>query len=66
MSLRFFRRVKIGKHATLNFSKSGVSVTVGRRRGGPHITTGPKGTTTSFGIPGTGISWREHTKRKGT
>ena len=57
MGLRFRRSVTLFKGVKLNFSKSGVSVTTGVK--GFHKTynfnTGK--TTTSVGIPGTGISY---------
>jgi hypothetical protein len=43
----------------LNLSKSGASVSLGGR--GFHYTVGPKGTRTSVGLPGTGLSWTEYT-----
>jgi hypothetical protein len=60
--LRFFRRLKVLPGVTLNFSKSGVSVSAGIK--GAHVTVGPKGITKSVGLPGTGLGARETTKWK--
>lgn len=53
MGLRFFRRVHLGKGLTLNFSKSGPSVSVGMR--GAHMTFGSRGVRRTVGVPGTGL-----------
>jgi hypothetical protein len=64
MGWRFRRRVKILPGITLNFSKSGVSTSVGWR--GYHKTFSRKGIRTTAGIPGTGISYTEYSpKREG-
>jgi hypothetical protein len=64
MGWRFRRRVKILPGITLNFSKSGVSTSVGWR--GYHKTFSKKGVRTTAGIPGTGISYTEYSpKREG-
>jgi hypothetical protein len=58
MGLRFYRRVKIFPGVTLNFSKSGMSVSIGFR--GFHYTFGGKrGSRVTAGIPGTGVSYTE-------
>jgi hypothetical protein len=58
MGFRFSRRIKIIPGITLNVSKSGVSTSVGVK--GAHVTLGgPRGTRTTVGIPGTGISYTE-------
>lgn len=56
MALRFRKTVKLGPGIKLNFSKSGVSTTVGPR--GLTTTIGKSGVYRNVGIPGTGISYR--------
>ena len=53
MGLRFYRRVRILPGLSINFSKSGPSLSVGVR--GAHVTVGRRGVTKTVGIPGTGI-----------
>ena len=61
MGLRFQRRVKILPGIRLNFSRSGVGLSVGGR--GAHIGITARGQHyASIGIPGTGLSWREYHK----
>lgn len=56
MSMRFYRRVRLGKGAFLNIGKTGVSLSMGVR--GAHITFGGAGgTRATVGIPGTGLFW---------
>lgn len=57
MGLRFRKRVKIAPGITLNFSKSGISTTVGVR--GASVNFGKNGTYINTGIPGTGLYMRE-------
>ena len=59
MGVRFQRRVKLGKAAHLNFSKSGVRLSLGVP--GACVSIGPKGTLLSLGVPGTGLSYRKTT-----
>lgn len=54
--------MKIFPGVRLNFSRSGVSTSVGVR--GAHVTFGKNGTRTTVGIPGTGVSYTE--TRKGS
>lgn len=54
MGFRFQKRVKILPGVTLNFSKSGVSTSVGTK--GARVTLGHGKTRTTVGIPGTGMS----------
>jgi uncharacterized protein DUF4236 len=61
VGLRFFRRVRLGKGLTLNFSKSGPSVSVGVR--GAHMTFGPRGVRRTVGVPGTGLFYTSHSGR---
>lgn len=53
--LRFWRRIKIFPGVYLNFSKSGVSVSLGPR--GAKLTLGKRGARATAGIPGTGLSY---------
>lgn len=57
MAWNFRRRVKILPGVTLNFSKKGVSTTVGVK--GANINFGKRGTYLNTGIPGTGLYKRE-------
>lgn len=57
MSWRFRRRVKLIPGVYLNFSKSGISTSVGFR--GASINIGKHGTYLNSGIPGTGIYNRQ-------
>lgn len=58
MGWRFYRRKKILPGVSINWSKSGPSVSIGTR--GAHITLGPRGARETVGIPGTGISYTTH------
>ena len=58
MGLRFQRRLKIFPGVRLNFSKSGISTSIGTK--GAWVTFGKKGTRTTIGIPGSGISYTEY------
>lgn len=51
--MRFRKSVSLGGLGKVNFSKSGVSLTVGGK--GMSTTFGKKGTYVNYGIPGTGI-----------
>lgn len=53
----FRKRVKIAPGVSVNFSKSGMSTSVGPR--GAKVTFGPKGTYLNTGIPGTGLYKRQ-------
>ena len=57
MGLRFRRSVKILPGVRINFSKSGVSTTIGPK--GASINIGKNGTYLNTGIPGTGLYMRE-------
>lgn len=52
--MRLWRRVKVAPGVTLNFSKSGASVSVGPR--GSKVTFGRRGVRQTVGLPGTGLS----------
>lgn len=54
MAFRFRKSVKIGPGIRLNFSKSGVSTSIGRR--GATVNLSKRGTRVTAGLPGTGIS----------
>ena len=64
MGLRFQRRLKIFPGVRLNFSKSGISTSIGTK--GAWVTFGKKGTRTTIGIPGSGISYTEYQSKKNT
>lgn len=54
MSFRFQKRIKLFPGVRINFSKSGVSTSLGVR--GARMTFGRGKTRTTIGIPGTGLS----------
>jgi len=56
MSLRFRRSIRLFPGVRLNFSRSGISTTVGVR--GASMTLGPRGTYANVGLPGSGLSYR--------
>ncbi|ADU30019.1 DUF4236 domain-containing protein [Evansella cellulosilytica] len=56
MSFRFQKRVRVAPGVRLNFSKRGVSTSVGPR--GSSLTLGKRGIYGNAGIPGTGLSYR--------
>ena len=55
MPLRFRRTIRLFPGVRLNVSKSGVSNSIGTR--GAWFTFGKRGTRTTVGLPGTGISY---------
>ena len=57
MGIRYRRSVKIMPGVRINFSKSGISTTIGPR--GASVNIGKNGTYLNTGIPGTGIYMRE-------
>jgi hypothetical protein len=57
MGFRFRRTMKIAPGIRLNFSRSGVSTSVGKR--GASVTVGRRGTHANVGLPGTGMSYRQ-------
>ncbi|MCW3783900.1 DUF4236 domain-containing protein [Defluviimonas salinarum] len=61
MGFRFSKRVKILPGVRLNFSKNGVSTSLGPR--GASVTVGKKGIHGNVGIPGTGLSYRTRLDR---
>lgn len=56
MGFRFHRSVRLFPGVRLNFSRSGVSTSVGVR--GASMTFGSRGTYANVGIPGSGLSYR--------
>ena len=61
MPIRFRRTLKVAPGVKLNFSKSGVSTTVGPK--GFHFTFGKRGVRRTVSIPGTGISEVDYIKK---
>jgi len=57
MGFRFQKRIRIFKGWTLNLSKSGSSLTVGRP--GASVNFRGDKVTGNVGVPGTGLSYRE-------
>ena len=62
MPFRFQRRIRILPGLRINVSNSGVSESIGRR--GAWFTLGPRGTRTTVGLPGTGLSYTEQSKSR--
>ena len=60
MGFRFRRRLRIFPGLYLNLSKSGVSTSSGGR--GTTLNLSTRGTRTTLGLPGSGLSWRSPTK----
>jgi hypothetical protein len=58
MSLRFWRRIRIIPGLRMNLSRSGVSLSVGRK--GMWYTAGPRGQRATLGLPGTGLFLTQH------
>ena len=54
MAFRFQRRIKLFNGLSINFSKSGISTSVGVK--GARMTFGHGKTRTTIGLPGTGLS----------
>ena len=54
---RFRRSARLIPGIRVNFSKSGTSLSVGRR--GATVKVGPRGIRGTVGLPGTGISYSE-------
>lgn len=62
MGIRFRKRIKVLPGVTINFSKSGMSTTIGIK--GSSINVGKNGVYGNAGIPGTGIYMRERLSGK--
>jgi hypothetical protein len=60
VGFRFYRRVRLFPGLSVNFSRSGPSLSVGVR--GAHVTVGRRGVTKTVGLPGTGLFY---TSRQG-
>lgn len=56
MPIRFRRRLRLAPGVYINFSKSGLSATIGKR--GASLTLNSQGLYGNVGIPGTGLSYR--------
>ena len=65
MTFRYFKRIRIAPGLTVNLSKSGMSLSIGRRRGAK-LTLSKQGGRVSPGIPGTGLYYSEiiHSTKK--
>ena len=61
MGFRFRRSLRIAPGLRLNFSKSGISTSIGGR--GATYNIGPRGTRTTVGLPGTGLFWTSSSGR---
>jgi Protein of unknown function (DUF4236) len=61
LGFRFQRRFKLFPGVRLNFSRGGISTTIGVR--GASFTLGGRGAYVNLGIPGTGLSYREKITR---
>jgi hypothetical protein len=57
MGFRFRRSIRLGKGLRLNISKSGTSLSVGRR--GATVNLSSKGERVTVGLPGTGLSYSQ-------
>ena len=55
MGFRFHRRLRLFPGVRLNFSKSGISTSIGRR--GAWLTLGKRGSRVTVGLPGSGLSY---------
>ncbi len=64
MPIRFRRTLKIAPGVKINFSKSGMSTTVGPK--GFHFTFGKRGVRRTVSIPGTGVSEVDYVKKNKT
>jgi hypothetical protein len=60
VGFRFRRSIRLAPGVRINLSRSGPSVSFGAR--GFHYTVGPKGTRTTVGLPGTGLSWTQYNR----
>ncbi|MEY6433208.1 DUF4236 domain-containing protein [Thioalkalicoccus limnaeus] len=63
MALRFQRRIRIAPGMRLNLSKGGVGFSVGPR--GASASVGRRGVYGHFGLPGTGLSYRQRLNTPG-
>ena len=62
MAFRFWRRVRLAPGVTLNLSKSTASLSLGPR--GAKYTISPRGTRATAGLPGTGLFYTVHDRKR--
>lgn len=62
MSFRFWRRIRIAPGVTLNLSKSTTSLSLGPR--GAKYTISPRGNRATAGLPGTGLFYTVHDRKR--
>jgi tetratricopeptide (TPR) repeat protein len=62
MSFRFWRRVRLAPGVTLNLSKSNASLSFGPR--GAKYTVSPRGNRATAGLPGTGLFYTVHDRKR--
>jgi hypothetical protein len=63
VSWRYQKRIRVLPGVHLNLSMSGVGVSIGGR--GAHVGwTARRRRYVSFGLPGTGLSWREYERQR--
>ena len=62
MTIRFFKRVPLLPGIRANFSKRGISLSIGHR--GAWYTIGTQGDRATFGGLGTGLYWTQYVKRE--
>lgn len=62
MSFRFWRRIRLAPGVTLNLSKSTASLSLGPR--GAKYTISPRGNRATVGIPGTGLFYTVHDRKR--
>lgn len=58
MTIRFWKRVNLIPGVRANFSKGGISLSLGGH--GMWYTFGTRGRRATIGIPGSGLYWTEH------
>jgi Protein of unknown function (DUF4236) len=63
MSFRFRKRIRLSKWLRVNLSKSGASLSVGKRRATVNLSK-RRGTTLTVGAPGTGLSYHARLGRR--
>jgi len=63
MPFRFWRRIRLAPGVTLNLSKSTASLSLGPR--GAKYTISPRGNRATAGLPGTGLFYTVHDRKRG-
>ena len=63
MPFRFWRRIRLAPGVTLNLSKSTASLSLGPR--GAKYTISPRGNRATAGLPGTGLFYTIHDRKRG-